>query len=85
MENLKTWSSVLGHTCGLVTPNLSWFKVLHTGNVVEIWKNVETSGWSAHLVSPAPGYKPGQLYVVGVSLGHLNFSRWSQLVATGWL
>jgi hypothetical protein len=85
LPQLKSWSTTLGHTAGLVTPNLSWFKHLSNGQVVEIWQNVDDPGYTATLIAPESGYKPGQLYVSGELVDHVVFTRWSQLVGSGLL
>lgn len=85
LNQLASWSSTLGHTAGLVTPNTVWYKTVSNGQVVEIWKNVETSGYTAVLLVPGIGFKPGQLDPSCQLLGDLVFTRWSQLISTGWL
>jgi len=81
---LTDWSSVLGDTRGLMEKNVSWFKYLPDGNVVEVWENIEFPGWSASLIVPGADYKPGQLYFDGEMLSGVRFNIWAELVATGW-
>jgi hypothetical protein len=81
---LNDWSSVLGNTCGFIDPNVSWFKYLPDGNVVEVWQNIESPGWSATLNVPGVDYKPGQLYLSGEMLSWVRFDDWAELAATGW-
>ena len=85
MSFFKSWPSVLGHTAGFVTPNVSWFKALPCGRYIEVWKNIESAGYTAVLIAPAAGYKPGQLYVAGEMVDSLVFTRSTQLASTGWL
>jgi hypothetical protein len=79
------FTPVVGHTAGCVTPNVSWFKNLSSGLVVEFWFSPESNNFTATLIDPDSNYKPGQLYVSENSLlDYFHFSNFAQLLNHFW-
>jgi hypothetical protein len=57
-----TWSTGTGYNNG-VDLGPVWSATLHSGLAVEVWPNLEGSKvYTAQVVKPVTGYKPGFLY-----------------------